>query len=85
MQLGTAQSTMSITLSSVRPKCLACFVQSIQPRQHGDGQNDAVPVNSVADVNGHRIGIQLPVPKQPREADRHIFQCAHSRIHPFFL
>ena len=51
----------------------------VQPRQHGDGQNNPVPVDSVADMDGHRVNVQFPVPKQAGKADGHIFHCAHSR------
>ena len=54
----------------------------VQSRQHGDSQNNPVPVDSVAHMNGHRVNVQLPVPKQAREADGHIFHCDHNR---FFL
>ena len=54
----------------------------IQPRQHGKCQNDPVPVDPVADMDGHRVNVQFPIPEQAGEADGHVFQCAHNR---FFL
>ena len=54
----------------------------VQPRQHGHGQNDPVPVDAMAHMDGHRIDVQLPVSKEAGEADRHVFHCDHNR---FFL
>ena len=53
-----------------------------QPRQEAQGQDDAVPVDAMADVDGHGIRVELPVPEEAGEADGHIFEggqfrCGH--------
>ena len=37
--------------------------------EHAQAQNDAVPVDAVADVEGHGVGGEFPVPKEAGEAD----------------
>ena len=54
-----------------------------QARQHADGQNDAVPVDTVSNVDGNRVRVEFPVAEQPREADGHIFQSGQNRFLPF--
>ena len=40
--------------------------------QQRNRQNDAVPVNAVADVNGHGVRVDLPIPEEAGKADGHI-------------
>ena len=54
------------------PVTLGLLHAQQQSRQHGDGQNDAVPVDPVADVDGDGVRIELPIPKEAREADGHV-------------
>ena len=57
----------------------------IQPRQHGKCQNDPVPVDPVADMDGHRVNVQFPIPEQAGEADGHVFHCGQCIHNRFFL
>ena len=49
-----------------------------QARQHGAGQDDTVPVDAVADVDGDHIRVKGPVPEQAGETDGHIFECVQN-------
>ena len=50
-----------------------------QSRQKAQGQDDAVPVDPVADVNGDGVRVELPVPEEAGEADGHVFQRGQFR------
>ena len=43
-----------------------------QAHKHGKGQNDTVPIDAMADVQGDGIGVELPALKETGKADRHI-------------
>ena len=53
-----------------------------QPRQQSHGQDDPIPVDPVADVDGDGIGVPLPIAEKPGKADGHVCHCVQSR---FFL
>ena len=50
-----------------------------QARQKGQGQNDAVPVDAVAHMDGHGVRVKRPVPEEAGEADGHVFQRGQFR------
>ena len=50
-----------------------------KPRQEAQSQDDAVPVDAVADVKGHGVQVELPVPEEAGEADGHVFQRGQFR------
>ena len=45
-----------------------------QARQHSQGQDDAIPIYTVADVDGDGVDVALPVAEQAGKADGHITQ-----------
>ena len=49
------------------------------PRQKAQGQDDAVPVDAVADVEGDGVRVEFPVPEEAREADGHVLQGGQFR------
>ena len=53
-----------------------------QARQHTEGQNDPIPVDAMADMDGDGVGVEFPVAEQAGKADGHILQSAQNR---FFL
>ena len=61
---------------------LGLLHSEVHTGQHGHGQNDAVPVNAIAHINGDGIGIELPVREQSGELDGHVCHCFQGR---FFL
>ena len=53
-----------------------------QPRQETEGQDDAVPVDPVAHVDGDGVRVEFPAPEETWEANGHVFQrgqfrCGH--------
>ena len=51
-----------------------------QHRQdQAQGNDDTIPVDAIADINGHRRRVKLPVPKQARKTNGHIASCVHTK------
>ena len=49
-----------------------------QSRQHGYSQNNSVPIDTMAYINGYRVQLKFPVPKKARKTHGHIFHCCQS-------
>ena len=50
-----------------------------QPRQEAQGQDDTVPVDAVAHMDGDGVRIEFPIPEEAGEADGHGFQRGQFR------
>ena len=51
-------------------------------QQQAQADDDSVPVDPVANVDGHRVRIDLPVPEEAGKADGHIASRVHGRFLP---